>query len=207
MNQRQFSEKFFDLDKLDLKDPSIYKTSFQGSQKPYEFYTAWDRIDKYFQTNPTNKITFLEIGAYRGLWSEALMAYSLYRNLDIHYSTITLMSHDSYNQDLYKMQNKYHDKKYQFDLIDGSSLQQSSYNKLPLTEYNIVFIDGDHSYKAVMSDNKMYCPLATDIILWHDVIGLKDVSQAIEDSSIHLDEVIGFDEGKTSMGIGIKYVK
>ena len=37
MNQRQFSEKFFDLDKLDLKDPSIYKTSFQGSQNHMNF--------------------------------------------------------------------------------------------------------------------------------------------------------------------------
>lgn len=200
--------KFFDLDKLDITNPVVYKTSFDGSQKPYEFYNAWDRIDKHFDKYPTNKITFLEIGAYRGLWAEALRAYGKYKDIDIHYSTITLVSHNpKNNKRLYEIQKLYQSEEKTFDLIPESSLVESSLKQLPLTSYNIVLIDGNHSYEAVMIDNSFYCKLASDIILWHDVIGLPEVKRAIDNSNITLDEVIGKQEGITSMGIGVKYVK
>jgi len=200
--------KFFDLSKLDLNNPDIYKTSFNGSQKPYEFYSAWDRIDKHFDKYPTNKITFLEIGAYRGLWAEALRAYGKFKGIDVHYSTITLISHNpENNKRLYEIQKLYQSEEKAFDLIPDSSLVESSLKQLPLTSYNIVFIDGNHSYEAVMIDNSFYCPLASDIVLWHDVIGLPAVKRAIDHSNISLDEVIGKEEGRTSMGIGVKYVK
>jgi hypothetical protein len=200
--------KFFDLYKLDISNPDVYKTSFDGSQKPYEFHNAWDRIDKHFDKYPTDKITFLEIGAFRGLWAEALRAYGRYKNIDIHYSTITFISHNpDNNKKLYEIQKLYQSEGKTFDLIPDSSLVESSLKQLPLTSYNIVFIDGNHSYEAVMIDNSFYCPLASDIILWHDVIGLPEVKRAIDDSKISLDEVIGKNEGKTSMGIGIKYIK
>lgn len=199
--------EFFRMDQYDLNDPNMYKTSFNGSQKPYEFYSAWERIDKYYQNNPTDKISFLEIGAFRGLWAEALRAYGAYRNIDIHYSTITLISHNPENKRLYEVQKLYQSEGKSFDLIPNSSLEESSVKQLPLSSYNIVFIDGNHSYEAVLIDNSFYCPLASDIILWHDVIGLPLVKRAIDHSNITLDEVIGKNEGKTSMGIGLKYVK
>ena len=76
------------------------------------------------------------------------------------------------------------------------------------SQYNIVFIDGDHSYKGVMSDIKMYGKLATDILLFHDMLGFKNnIPQAIKDSKIKINEEIIYQRKKKHMGIGISYIK
>jgi pyruvate/2-oxoacid:ferredoxin oxidoreductase alpha subunit len=78
------------------------------------------------------------------------------------------------------------------------------------SSFNIVFIDADHSYGAVMSDISKFANLADNILLFHDirpkqVMPNYGVYQAIVDSKLVLDEeIITNEEG---MGIGIIYKK
>lgn len=37
--------------------------------------------------------------------------------------------------------------------------------------YDVIFIDGDHSYKGCMSDWEMYHPLSAGIVAFHDIAG------------------------------------
>jgi predicted O-methyltransferase YrrM len=50
---------------------------------------------------------------------------------------------------------------------------------------NFVFIDGDHSYDAVMNDSKIAFQMVSSggIIVWHDYLFINDVTRAILDIS------------------------
>ena len=51
------------------------EVSFEGSQIQKEFFTAWEHITDYFKKNPSNHITFLEVGAWKGLWGIAFCEF------------------------------------------------------------------------------------------------------------------------------------
>jgi hypothetical protein len=76
--------------------------------------------------------------------------------------------------------------------------------------FNIVFIDADHSYEAVISDISNFANLADDILLFHDirpkhVMENYGVYQAITDSGLTLSTEIVTNEN--GMGIGIIYTR
>jgi hypothetical protein len=187
--------------------PLIFTDSditFHGSQKPGEFFKAWELIDTYVTQNNLTHISFLEIGAFKGLWALALKCYSDYKNISISYTTITLMSHNIENNSLLDVKRYYELSDIKFTLIDGSSHDISSIEQLTNPNYNIVFIDGDHSYEAVCKDIKLYKQLTTDILMFHD-IRRNSVFDAIIDSDIILHESIC--TYNTHMGIGLSYIK
>lgn len=44
--------------------------------------------------------------------------------------------------------------------------------------FNMVFIDADHSYNAVKKDYELYSPMAEQIVVMHDICGLRDCAGA-----------------------------
>lgn len=181
--------------------------SFEGSQKQKEFFKAWDSISKYYAKNPTNEITFLEIGAWKGLWGIALAEFCKLKNIKGKYITVTMLDQDPNNQFLFKSLEYIDSLGLETHLINEDSLSDKALSKVLdyKNQFDIVYIDADHSYPSVISDIKNFAPLAKDILIFHDINPLHgDVYRAIEDSNISLNEKICF--GGEGMGIGIKYI-
>lgn len=182
--------------------------SFNGSQIPDEFFGAWNSISNFYDSNPTKHISFLEIGAYRGLWALALSEFCNEKGLSYEYATVTYMEQDANNNPLYNVQKYYEGNNVKFNLINSPSQDKSLLERLN-PSYNIVFIDGDHSYNMVMEDIAIYAPIATDMVLFHDIRPKQPnpgcgVYLAINDSGLELHEEIVVDGDW--MGIGIHYV-
>lgn len=187
--------------------------SFEGSQIQQEFFTAWQHIAEYFEKNPSNDLSFLEVGAFKGLWGIAFCEFCKVHNLNGTYVTLTWINSDlAGNVPLYSTLEYLNSEGIKADLIDINTMDE---NALPEVlkhrdSFNMVFIDADHSYKAVMNDISKFSKLADDILLFHDIrpkaasthLG---VYQAIVDSGINLDVEIVTDENL--MGIGLAYTK
>ena len=58
-----------------------------------------------------------------------------------------------------------------WQLIPGDSHHERIYNQVKDKKFDILFIDGDHSYEGVKKDFEMYVPLVKDrgLILMHDI--------------------------------------
>ena len=172
-----------------------------------EFFEAWEKITQYIKKNNLKKITFLEIGAYDGLWGLMLSYIGENLKIDYEYTSIDndpLLLENPKKTSLFKLKEYYQNKGQINTVIPADSKDVTNLDKLN-KEYNIVFIDGDHSYEGVISDIKIYSKLATNMILFHDTIRKNTVRKAINDSKIKLDEEISYNT--TDMGIGIKYIK
>lgn len=188
------------------------KVSFEGSQIQQEFFTTWNRITEYFKQNPVNRLNFLEIGAWKGLWGIAFCEFCKLTNIDGSYLTLTMIDQDPNNQPLYKTIDYINSQGITADLIDMDTKHPNALATILEYEssFNIVFIDADHSYEAVMNDISKFSKLAGSILLFHDIrpkhiIPNYGVYQAIIDSGLILDEEITTNEN--GMGIGIIYKK
>ena len=185
------------------------EVSFNGSQIQDEFFKAWECIDTYYNSTKRGHISFLEIGAYKGLWALALAVYCTEKGTSFQYTTVTYMEQDPNNNPLYNVQEYYQSIGAPFTLINSPSQDIRVLEQLPLDKYSIVFIDGDHRYEMVKQDIEIYRPLAADMLMFHDIRPIFTnpgcgVYQAIEEAEITLDEEIIVD-GQW-MGIGIHYV-
>lgn len=183
--------------------------SFEGSQKPYEFYNAWIAIGEKLtdEENPT----MLEVGAYKGVWGIAFMEWCILHNKKGEYCTVTWMEHNPANEDLRKVQKYYTDKGFSFKLIDANSQMVATKEEaIKFKEkYSFVFIDADHCYAGVKKDIELYSPLAIKVLGFHDIRPRDEnasvgVYKAIVDSGITLDKEIVDDEN--TMGIGLKFM-
>lgn len=188
------------------------KVSFEGSQIQKEFFEAWDCISEYYRSNPVKELTFLEVGAWKGLWGIAFAEFCILNKIKGTYVTITMIDQDPNNQPLYKSLDYIRSLGLEATLIDKNTLDESALPEVLKfsNSYNIVFIDADHSYEAVLNDIEKFSSLATDILLFHDirpkaVMRNFGVYQAIVDSNISLDKEIVSNEN--AMGIGIKFIK
>ncbi len=186
------------------------KISFDGSQIMNEFMEAWKKIDYYYKDKLPIELSFLEVGAYRGLWGIAFCEYCKINNIKGHYVTITLISQDTNNQHLYKSLDYIRQSGLIADLVDMSTIDVYALDMVKEIKesYNIVFIDAGHKYEEVMNDIRKFNPICEDILLFHD-IRPKEVTenigvyQAIQHSYIDLDEELVTNENL--MGIGISY--
>jgi hypothetical protein len=181
--------------------------SFEGSQKQKEFFTAWNLISDFYSKNPVKELSFLEIGAWKGLWGIALAEFCSLKNIKGTYATVTMIDQDPNNQSLFRSLYYINSLNLETHLVNENSLLESSLQKITnyKSQFNIVFIDADHSYEAVISDIKNYAPLAKDMLIFHDIRPSgNSVEKAINDSNIILNEEIHF--GNDGMGIGIKYL-
>lgn len=185
--------------------------SFDGSQIQSEFFRAWDSIQNYYSKHKPKKLSFLEIGAWKGLWGIAFSEFCNMNSIEGTYATITLIDDDAHNNSLYNTFAYLKSNNINTFLVNGDSTLDTSLSSLLefSKKYNIVFIDGSHKYDSVMSDISKYSKLATDILIFHDIRPKnknKDIGvySAIIDSNIILDEEIVTKENL--MGIGLKYV-
>lgn len=206
--------KIQNMEEFDMLYHNIYPysggsgdPSYHGSQIKEEFKRAWDCIIEYIEDIP-GVVSFLEIGAYKGLWP--LMLSFICKKLDkkFNYTTITWLDQDYNNQDLLKIKEYYNQEGLKFKLINLNSQDPTSKSKLK-SKYHIVFIDADHRYEGAKKDIELYSSLATKLLIFHDIRPIIPTSncgvyKAIKDSSIELDKEIIVDGGK--MGIGIKFI-
>lgn len=192
------------VDKLyaELISPDI--ENYDGSQNKAEFHDCIKYIDRRIREIDDKEIWFLEIGAYKGLWALAFNILCIENQKIPKYVTITWLSQDPNNQDLLKTRKRYHDNGHLFELIDADSTLKKSWQDVTTikSSYHFVFIDGDHSFPSVMEDIKNYAPLASDLLIFHD-INTKDcgVPKAIQKSGITLNIRTSYGD---IMGIGIR---
>lgn len=187
--------------------PGTSDPVYHGSQIKSEFIEAWNTLIPIIE-NTEGTFTFLEIGAYRGLWPLMLSFVCQALDKPFEYTTVTWLEQDPNNDGIHKVVNYYNDNNLSFNLINQNSQIPTTLNSLQ-ESYNIVFIDADHRYEGVMKDIEIYSPLASDLLMFHDIRPIKPtagcgVYKALEDSNITLDKEIVVDGVK--MGIGFKYI-
>ena len=186
-------------------------TSFDGSQRQSEFFTAWNTISDFYG-GKLEKLTFLEVGAWKGLWGMAFAEFCKKKGIEGEYVTITMIDHDPNNQPLYKTIDYINEQ----PGLKGTLIDLNTFDENALSEvqkyhntYNMVFIDAGHKYHEAKNDIDKFASLATDMLMFHDIRPVMatpncGVYQAIQDSNIVLDEEISV---AGEMGIGIKYIK
>ena len=188
---------------IDASQPCA--VSFQGSQKPFEFFCAWDIISE--KLKDVESPSFLEIGAWKGLWAIAFFEWCKLNNKKGRYTTVTWLEHDPNNSGLPSVKDHYIGEGFDFNLISASSQLLSTKNIVTnhQTSYDFVFIDADHRYEGVTVDINFYSPLATKILAFHDIKPVGGgVERAIKDAGIKFDNE--FCCAEDLMGIGIKLI-
>ena len=190
------------------ENPGNVNPVYHGSQIKEEFILAWNELIQII-SNTKGVFTFLEVGAYRGLWPLMLSYVCKHLNKEFKYTTITWLDQDPNNQAILKVKEYYTDNGLEFNLINQNS-QLDETLKFVNNEYDIVFIDADHRYNGVLKDIQLYSSLATQLLMFHDIRPKTTnpncgVYQAIQDSNITLDKEIVVNGD--IMGIGLKYVK
>lgn len=184
--------------------------SFDGSQIQFEFFNAWGLISDFYKVNPKTEISFLELGAYKGLWAIAFCEFCKLNNIKGHYVTVTLMGHDPNNLLLIRTINYLEQNNISTRLINEDTLSENVLDKVKneRDSFNIVFIDAGYKYHEVINDINKFAPLVTDMLLFHDIRPIEPtndcgVYKAIQDSNITLDVEL---TTNSIMGIGIKYI-
>jgi hypothetical protein len=201
---------------------------YSDSQNREEFLEAWDYIYDTISKLEKRKITFLEIGADKGLWSIIFFAVCKELGKEPSYTTATLiddnnshyegfgfsmnnfLNYSSRNLNIFKVQSFFSQFDYDYNIINGRSQDETVYNQIISIEskYDLVFIDGDHTYDGVKKDIELYSPLCNGLLIFHDILPKErknhyvQVYPAIIDSGLVLD--IEFIHDNNLMGIGIK---
>jgi hypothetical protein len=181
--------------------------NYHGSQNRTEFNDCIEYMDRRIREIDDKEIWFLEIGAYKGLWALAFNILCNENNKIPKYVTVTWISQDPNNQDLFKTQEYFRENGLFFKLIDANSTLETSLQRVTAVResYHVVFIDGDHAFSSVMKDIKNYAPLASNLLIFHDT-NTKDcgVHKAIQKSGVKLNVRISYGD---IMGIGIQNCK
>lgn len=189
------------------QEPGYIDPVYNGSQIQSEFILAWNELIELISSTE-GKLSFLEIGAYRGVWPLMLSFVCEKLEKEFEYTTVTWLEQDPNNVAIHKVREYYQSKSLTFNLISQNS-QLASTKELLKESYDIVFIDADHRYDGVLQDIKLYAGLATRLLMFHD-IRPKEVNsscgvyQAIVDSGIELDKEIV--TNPNIMGIGLKFI-
>ena len=191
--------------------------SFDGSQIQSEFFPALEEILNYFKTRADNgikndEITFLEVGAWKGLWGMAFTEICNQLGVKGKYVTLTMIDQDPNNQPLYKTIDWINQQPHMTaELIDSDTMAPNALDLVLEKEksFDIVFIDAGHKYHEVMNDIEKFAPLANEILLFHDIRPINTtvncgVYEAIHNSDIKLDKEITVLNDQ--MGIGIKFI-
>jgi hypothetical protein len=196
----------------DLHTPILYtnnsQISFDGSQKQSEFFSCWDFIREFYLSNDKKNISFLEIGAWKGLWGIAFNEFCKELGAIGSYTTVTLMDNDFENLGLVKTIEYLKSDGLVCKLINGDSndivtvTEVTSMNQ----KFDIILIDADHKYSSVMMDISNYFSLANDMVIFHDIKPEHEteniaVYKAITDSNLRLS--LEFSHGDNNMGIGL----
>ena len=189
--------------------------SFDGSQIQSEFFPTLVEIVNNFKLKGhyNDELTFLEVGAWKGLWGMAFVEICKELGVKGKYVTLTMIDQDPNNQPLYKTIDWINQQpNMTAELIDSDTMAE---NALDLVlekgkSFDVVFIDAGHKYHEVMNDIEKFAPLADSMLLFHDIKPINTtincgVYEAICNSDIKLDKEISVLNDQ--MGIGIKFIK
>ena len=147
-----------------------YSIQLNTSQNKHELYEFGKIIAKY------KPKTVLEIGTY---WGGTLFLFSRFSSHDAKIISVDLPQgkfgggYSRLRAPFYKLFAKY---KQKIILLRRDSHLISTYlkikRKLKNNEIDLLFIDGDHTYKGVKKDFEMYSPLVKNngIIAFHDIV-------------------------------------
>ena len=185
-----------------IKKPDV--ANYNGSQTRDEFLLTLLYIEHRIRELESDVVTFLEIGAFKGLWAIALDLLCKKHNKTPFYVTATWLKHNPENEDLIRVcQDMETGGVASAKIIDGNSADPEIIETVYSTRktYDFVLIDADHSMKAVQTDIASYAHLASEILLFHDVVTKKcGVRKAIENSRLGLHYIIS---RAKQMGIGL----
>ena len=185
-----------------IRKPKL--TDYNGSQNRGEFLLTLLYLEHRIREIEGNIVSFLEIGAFKGLWAIALGVLCKKHGKTPLYVTATWMKHNPENEDLISVcQRMKSDGFLSAKIIDGDSANPSTIEAVHEAHqaYDFVLIDADHSFEAVKKDIGNYAHLANEVLLFHDVVTKKcGVAKAIESSGIGLHYVISRGQ---QMGIGL----
>ncbi|MBW1865735.1 MAG: class I SAM-dependent methyltransferase [Deltaproteobacteria bacterium] len=194
-----------EIDRLYSETISPDTHNYDGSQDKNEFKQCVEILSARIGGMEKNDIWFLEIGAYKGLWALALKVICAHHGKRPNYVTVTWISHDPNNLDIFNTEKVYTEDNLIYYLIDADSTLEKTWSQVIAIRqlFDFVFIDGDHAFKSVMQDIKNYGTLAKEYLLFHD-INTPDcgVKKAINQSGIFLNMSISYNHNL--MGIGIK---
>jgi len=194
-----------EIDALYKKTISPDTQFYDGSQDKNEFNSCIEILSARIGSLPQKEIWFLEIGAFKGLWALALKIVCAHHGKQSHYVTVTWISHDPSNQDIFRTEEVYKTEGLTFHLIDADSRLEETLRQVTAIQqrFDFVFIDGDHTFESVLQDIGHYGPLADEYLLFHD-INTRDcgVSKAIQRSGTPLNICISYKPDL--MGIGIR---
>lgn len=213
----QFIEEFDLLYKKVIGDYSVemargtMPVSYHGSQIKEEFMLTWHELIHFIHKMDCKTISFLEIGAYKGLWPLMLSKVCKEYGKVPEYTTVTLLEQDSANHSLAGVEQYYKDNNWTFNLIDAdSNLDSTKQSVLNYgNSFNFVFIDADHRYNYAKKDIELYSPLCSDVQIFHDVkprIATEGVGvwQAICDNNITIDKEFSLYD--INYGLGLKFI-
>ena len=186
-----------------IKKPDV--ANYNGSQTRDEFLLTLLYIENRIRELENDVVSFLEIGAFKGLWAIAIDFICKKHNKTPFYVTATWLKHNSENEDLIRVcQDMEAGGFASAKIIDGNSADPEIIETVYKTRktYDFVLIDADHSMKAVQKDIESYAHLASEILLFHDVVTKKcGVKKAIETSGLGLHYIIS---RAKQMGIGLR---
>lgn len=195
------------IEKIDVLYKNVVSADIQnydGSQNKNEFRDCLEYLNRRLQAIDRDEVWFLEIGAFKGLWALALSILCELNNKTLRYVTVTWISHNPDNQDIFSTREYFEKNDLSFHLVDANSSLPETVEQVKRIRktYDFVFIDGDHSFNGVMQDIANYADLATELLLFHD-INTKScgVRKAIDASRVPLNLEISYGN---IMGIGIK---
>lgn len=126
-----------------------------------EWLSFLEFASAYFENRKINQPLVVEIGIYRGATREFYeqLLGATYISIDINPEAHPDILGDSKNlETLDELR----------DELDGRDV-------------DLLFIDGDHSYKGVKRDYELYAPMARHLVVLHDIIARRQVpNDAIE---------------------------
>lgn len=187
---------------------------FHYTQRPWEFFGAWKIIEDHLPDS--KELSFLEIGAAKGLWSIAFIEFCKLYDRDPVYVTVSYIEHSSlqqheieWNRTLINVKNYYEGQCKEWILFDENSQSILTRDMVAAVrpQYNFTLIDAEHTYHAVLKDTALYEPLTKNLLIYHDIVYDDTIGQAIRDSNIKLDYEIKIPTPTTGEGIGIHVIR
>ena len=128
------------------------------------------------------EIKYLEIGVFKG----SSICLCMQNQINVNYTGIDFFlilnyGHKYPKEDVIKNIDKHNIYNHKYQLITGNSTEEKTYKQLNGL-YDLIFIDGDHSYSGVIKDFYIYSKFIKNksFIIFDDYVTIKSVKNAVD---------------------------